>query len=195
MAGEIILRTLEHVWDTLEPTNVPMALMGGLAAAAWGHVRATHDVDLLVAVQANEFDRVAEALTAGGLRPKGRELIRDLGTMRIAQFLYEPPDSFVDVQVDLLLAECEYQRSALARRVPTLLEGMSRNLDVLSCEDLVLHKLLAGRIVDRADAAALVRANRPGLDFDYMRVWIAKLDVAKPWNEIWSEAFPGEEFL
>jgi hypothetical protein len=37
-------------------------------------------------------------------------------------------------------------------------------LDVLTCEDLIVHKLLAGRLVDRADAATLLRVNRADLD-------------------------------
>ena len=39
------------------------------------------------------------------------------------------------------------------------LSGLDVTLDVLACEDLLLHKLLAGRVIDRVDAAALIRAN------------------------------------
>jgi hypothetical protein len=64
---------------------------------------------------------------------------------------------------------------------------------VLSCEDLILHKLLAGRIIDKADCAFLVRVNRQDLDIGYLQHWVTTLSLAPRWQEIWSEAFPGED--
>jgi hypothetical protein len=53
MADEpLLLRALKHVWVALQPLNLPMAVMGGIAVAAWKHVRATQDVDLLDPAQA-----------------------------------------------------------------------------------------------------------------------------------------------
>ena len=49
---------------------------------------------------------------------------------------------------------------------------------ILACEDLILHKLLAGRMIDLADAAALSWANRETLDLDYLNRWGARLEVS-----------------
>jgi hypothetical protein len=57
---------------------------------------------------------------------------------------------------------------------------------------LILHKLLAGRLIDRVDAAALLRANRPAVDLAYLLRWAEELDVMGDLAETWSEAFPGE---
>ena len=61
---------------------------------------------------------------------------------------------------------------------------------VLVCEDLILHKLLAGRMIDLADAVALLRANRAGLDLDYLNRWAGDLEVATELAGVWNEAFP-----
>ena len=46
-----LLGALCHVWRTLEPLQLPMALMGGgIAVAVWKHVRATQNIDLLVGI-------------------------------------------------------------------------------------------------------------------------------------------------
>src|SRR5438094_576568 len=79
------------------------------------------------------------------------------------------------VQVDLLLADSPYHREALARRIPATVGDLE--VSVLACEDLVLHKLLAGRIIDRADVAALLRANREALDSAYLRRWSRELSL------------------
>jgi len=53
MPAEPLLRALRHVWVTLEPLGLPMAVMGGIAVAASKHVRATQDVDLLLGAGAS----------------------------------------------------------------------------------------------------------------------------------------------
>lgn len=97
----------------------------------------------------------------------------------------------MDLQIDLLLAECSYQLQALTRRVPQQLAGSP--MYVLACEDLILHKLLAGRIIDRVDCSSLIRLQRDHLDWTYLRTWSATLAVGNGLSEAWHEAFPGDE--
>jgi hypothetical protein len=187
------MEALERAWRALEQMGLPMALMGGLAVAAWKHVRATRDVDLLVGVASLEPEALLERLAGTGLRPKRVPAVMQLGQLRILPLLCAPLGSNLDVQVDLLLADSPYHRQALDRRIPTTVGSVG--LAVLACEDLILHKLLAGRLLDRADAAALLRLNRDDLDFAYLRRWSGKLRFAPALAEVWEEAFPGEALL
>jgi hypothetical protein len=50
----------------------------------------------------------------------------------------------------------------------------------------------AGRIIDRADAAALLRLNRAGLDVPYLLKWVTQFNLGAEWAEIWGEAVPAE---
>lgn len=96
------------------------------------------------------------------------------------------------VQFDLLLAESELQQTAISRRVNRQIPGLSRDIQVLSCEDIILFKLLAGRVIDRADAAMLLRENRDEIDFSYLVGWVKRQRLEPEYAEIWSEAFPCE---
>jgi hypothetical protein len=116
-----------------------------------------------------------------------------VGALHFAQFLYAPPGEFYDVQFDLLLAESDLQKSAIARRVKRDVPGVSRPIDVLACDDLILFKLLAGRVIDRADAATLLRENRDAIDFDYLLSWVGRLELTTEFAEIWAEAYPGDD--
>jgi hypothetical protein len=113
-----------------------------------------------------------------------------LGQLDVLPLLYEPPEAFVELQIDLLLAKSEYHRAALRRRIPATLPGLDVRIAVLACEDLILHKLLAGRLIDRADAAALLRANRDSLDLDYLARWARQLEVAEDLARVREDAFP-----
>jgi hypothetical protein len=189
--GEMVLAALRQIWTALEPTGVPMAIMGGLAVSAWGHLRATQDVDVLIGVESPGFAPILEKAYEAGLRPKRDPVLFRIDQQYIAQLLYTPPEIQWHVQVDLLLVSSEYQKVAIARRVMTTLSGLDMPIAVLSCEDVILHKLIAGRIIDRADAAMLLRENRPEIDFNYLIGWIKTLTLQPEFNEIWREAFPG----
>lgn len=191
MVTDGLLTTLRQVWQTLEASGARLAVMGGPALVSWRHIRATRDVSLVMEVPADDVDRLLAVLRAADIEPRRRPAVTQLGKLRIIQCLYEPPGALMDLNVDLLLADCAYQRHALDRRVPEQLAGL--NLFILACEDLILHKLLAGRLIDRADCVALLRLQRADLDWAYLKNWAAQLAVSDGLAEAWAEAFPGEQ--
>ena len=191
MAASAVTDALNHVWAALKPLKLPMALMGGLAAAVWKHPRNTRDVDLLVDVRDLSPDELVDAMKRAGMRSKREPPMLSVGDQRIIQLLYQPPGTFLDIQIDVLLADSPYQREALKRAAPAKLDEETE-IAVLSCEDLIIHKLLAGRIVDRADVAALLRANRAILDRAYLNGWLAQLSLRADFETIWQETFPSE---
>jgi hypothetical protein len=192
MPADTVLRALRHVWLTLEPLQLPMAVMGGIALATWKSVRATRDVDLLLGIRQHDPGELLAKLRAAEIRPKREPPITTLGQLSVIQLLYEPPETFVDLQIDLFLARSGYHLQALERRVFAQLPDLDVEVAVLACEDLILHKLLAGRIIDRADAAALLRANRESLDLDYVARWTHALKLTEEFTEAWKDALPGE---
>ena len=92
----------------------------------------------------------ASSITSQVLR-KGNAPV-DLSDTELLQFSLEPEGSFVEVQVDLLVAKSDYAREAIARSVELGQDALGFAIRVLACEDLIIFKLLAGRIIDRADA-------------------------------------------
>jgi Uncharacterised nucleotidyltransferase len=191
VAASAVTDALKHVWAALEPLNLPMALMGGLAVAVWKHPRNTRDVDILVDVRDGNLDELVEAMKRAGMRSKRQPPVLLLGDQRLVQLLYPAPGTFLDIQIDVLLADSAYQKEALTRAKPAKLDG-EREIAVLSCEDLIIHKLLAGRIIDSADVAALLRANRAGLDLAYLKGWLGQLNLLPHLETIWHETFPSE---
>ena len=150
-------------------------------------------MDILIAVDRSAVDPILEVLRLHECRSKRSTPIVTVGEHHFVQLLYTPPGEFYDVQFDLLLAESELQHSAIARPVRRNVPGISRPVVVLHCDDLILFKLLAGRLIDRADAAMLLRENRDAIDFSYLLSWVARLDLSMQFAEIWEEAYPGED--
>lgn len=192
MASSAVLKTLEHCWQALEPLQLPMALMGGLALSAWRYPRATRDVDLLIGFGSSQPEVLLHTLGTAGFRFKRDPPVRQLGDMQILQVEFEPRDAFVSIPVDLLLVNSDYHHEALGRIVPLRLPNFATEIFVLSCEDLVLHKLIAGRMIDLSDSSAVLRANRDVLDMQYLLLWANRLNVIGDLQKVWKEAFNEE---
>ena len=92
----------------------------------------------------------------------------------------------------MLLADVEFQRESLTRAAQRRLPGSDRPIRVVRPDDLIVIKLLAGRIIDRADAAMLLRENRDEIDFERLQMAVRSLELTADYDAIWRDAFPDE---
>jgi len=191
MPAEAVVATLRQAWYVLGELHIPSALMGGLALTHWGYIRATQDVDLLIALTGLRPSELLARLAAAGYRSKRRNPLIRLEDAEFIQLFHVPHGEVIEVQIDLLLAESPFHRQAIERRVKLPNSVLGFQVDVVSCEDLIVLKLIAGRILDRVDASELMKANRDGLDLAYLTSWIHRLRLHRPFSQAWDDAFPG----
>ncbi len=92
MASEAVLSTLRRGWLALEPLHLPMAVVGGLALAAWKHARFTRDADLLIAADESALGAIQNALEAAGFYARHSPLVSQIDQQKIVQFRFLPPD-------------------------------------------------------------------------------------------------------
>lgn len=153
--------------DFLESHGYGYALIGGLALAQWGVVRATFDVDFKVAVPNQAFAAVRAALRQAF--PKE--------TRQGA-----PPNPFIvavdvdDVIVDFLLALPGYDELVIERALRRDMGGWEAW--VCSAEDLVVQKVIAGRAKDWMDVEMLLAELSGSLDQAYIEDWIRQFGEA-----------------
>ena len=144
----------------LERLGIEAKLIGALAAALYRATpRTTTDVDFL----ARSLDGLVDDLVADGYEC---QVMDDGG---------EPYAVFVrghDQRIDVLRAETAYQHEALDRA-----EGPA-----ITCEDVIVHKLLAWRARDRDDVREILRAGHD-LDEDYIAGWADRWKVGDRWDE------------
>jgi hypothetical protein len=157
----------------LRGLGIRWALMGALAANRYrASPRLTQDVDLLLANVGPGLEALEAAARAAGWNvrrasPEG-ELLR----------LRHPELGIAD----LLIAGTEYQQQAIgrAREEPV---GDGESAPVLTAEDVIVHKLIAGRTQDRADIEAILAAGVL-LDERYIEHWAAFWEVLDAWRAL-----------
>jgi len=192
MASDGVLATLHQGWNALASLDSPMALIGGLALTTWNHARYTRDADVLIAIDRRRIDEVVLSLKRAGFHPKHSPPALTIDGQTILQFMYQPADALLPFQFDVLLAEVEFQRESLTRAVERRLPGSDRPIRVVRPDDLIVIKLLAGRIIDHADAAMLLRENRDEIDFQRLHKAVRSLELTTDYQTIWRDAFPDE---
>lgn len=145
----------------LVAADVEFVIVGGLAVGAWGVVRATKDVDVVVAPEPENLRRVAEvAVAANGRAHRGEAL---LGTqVSIASALASGEQVAIETDLGRLdvvqgLDGVPDYRELQARASEAEILGIA--VAVSSIEDLKAMKRAAGRSRDLADLEDLEAAN------------------------------------
>jgi len=69
-----------------------------------------------------------------------------------------------------------YQKQAVERAVAHVLDD-GTTIRVLAIEDVIIHKLIAGRSKDAADVESIL-ATDPDMDMAYLDHWLAEWGVA-----------------
>lgn len=148
---------LQKAVAALDRLGIPYALIGGLAVAARGAVRATQDVDLLVAVAVQEAPSLEQSLRDSGFQATYYHGAADdpiAGVLRLAI-----STAGAEVKCDVLLASRAWQTQAV--RNATVVDLGSFVVKVAQAADLFLLKLYAGGPQDLIDAAQLLRLQDP----------------------------------
>jgi len=158
---------------TALPEPTPYCLVGALAVNAWGRLRATHDIDLLVLSDLPSRTELIDALLGQGFQidetwveqnPMAKDVV-----MRLTH------RSHPEIPLDLLFASDPQSQLALTRRRSLQLFGIS--LYVCSPEDLILLKLKASRPRDFEDALGIIKNPHVQLDLPYLWDWADKLGL------------------
>ena len=165
---------LSAILKVLEHRQVPYMVMGGLALSAWGRVRLTQVVDLSLGLDEQEETRFLEELQKAHFLPTTPRAI--IGH-RLLVCRYLKPTKGLPVEVDLFFARGDYQRQAIHRAV--VVHVGHHRLRIIAPEDLILHKLLADRPIDRLDIQGILQEQAGRLDTRYLSQWARRLGLSK----------------
>lgn len=156
---------LARLTRALRGQRLPFMLIGGQAVLLHGEPRLTQDIDVTLGAGP---DRLAEALAAcraAGLTP----LPNDLETFVRETFVLPAADTGTGIRIDLIFSTTPYEAQAILRAERVRIGG--EDVPIASAEDLVLHKLFAGRPRDLEDVRGVVRRKGNRLDWSYMERW------------------------
>ena len=162
---------IERLAVSLDSAGIAYMLIGGQAVLLYGEPRLTRDIDITLGLPPSDVERLlalAANLAAEVLADKPAEFAAETSVLPCR-------DSATSIRIDFIFSWSAYEQEALSR-VNKVTLGASQ-VCFASPEDVVVHKMVAGRPRDLEDVRSILVKN-PGLDLDYIRKWLAEFDAA-----------------
>jgi hypothetical protein len=177
MAAEsFLVQALSTLIADFNKRGLLYALAGGWAYSALVEPRATTDIDLLMLIERPSRQSLESLLSSqfdSLVVHPAPMVFRGISVWRTVAIRDEQ-----EVVIDILLADSEYLRTALARRRVVGFDALQ--IPILTIEDLILLKTVAGRLQDQADLEKIrARQDELGIDWGYVEEWKSKLGLAR----------------
>lgn len=176
---------LERVARALDEATIPYMVIGGQAVLLYGEPRLTRDIDITLGIDLDRLDDLLVACNHAGIDPL---VDAQTFTLETRVLPCEEPDS--GIRVDLLLSFTPYEREAIAHARAVVIGGT--RVRFVTPEDLIVHKVVAGRPRDLEDVKSVLLKN-PDLDLAHVRLWLREFarELEQPYDELF-EAFVQE---
>jgi hypothetical protein len=179
---------LKQVVEALDRAGVPYMVTGSVVSSLQGEPRATHDIDIVVALQASAAGELLKAFPPPGYYLDETSMLGAIRARTMFNLLHIDEGDKVDFW---LLTEEPFDQSRFSRRC--LQEVMGLQLSVSRPEDTILAKLRWAKLAGGSekqfrDALRVYEVQAGKLDLGYLNHWAGILDVRELWTQLQSEA-------
>jgi predicted nucleotidyltransferase len=164
MIENLIKKIAQH----LDRRKIPYMIIGGQAVLLYGRPRLTRDIDITLGVDTDELasiERVCKELKLRPLVENPRDFAQETKVLPT-----EEPDS--KIRVDFIFSFTPYEAQAIANAKKVLIDDYP--VKFASCEDIIVHKMVAGRAIDEEDVKAILAKNRGAIDLEYVEKWLSE---------------------
>jgi hypothetical protein len=160
---------LSKVALQLKKASIPYMVIGGQAVLLYGEPRLTRDIDITLGIGVKELDKIQKIITILGLKSlveKEKEFVE-------RNMVLPTLDKKSGIRIDFIFSFSPYERQAIERAKDIKL-GRAQ-VRFASLEDVVIHKVIAGRARDFEDVKSILLKN-PKYDLAYIVKWLKEFD-------------------
>ncbi len=162
---------LAKVAAGLDRHHIPYMVIGGQAVLLYGEPRLTRDIDITLGVDADQVDKILPVLNETSLKP----LPTNVNHFVRETMVLPSADETSGIRVDFIFSFTPYESQAIGRARQVTVKD--QEVSFASPEDVIIHKIFAGRPRDMEDARIILLKN-PGVDIEYMRKWLREFDAS-----------------
>jgi predicted nucleotidyltransferase len=155
-------KILSSIGVSLKKHDIPYMIIGGQAVLLYGEPRLTRDIDITLGVDVNHLNDLLAVVQELALKP----LPKDLKSFVRQTMVLPALDETTGIRVDFIFSFTPYETEAIKRAKK--IKIMDRDVNFASPEDLIIHKIFAGRPRDIEDVRTVLLKN-PDIDVQYIR--------------------------
>lgn len=141
---------LSKIAQVLTKAQIPFMVIGGQAVLVYGEPRMTRGIDITLDADIDALDKLLYALEGTSFRPLPSDVREFAKNTRVLPI----QDVQTKIRVDLIFSFTLYEHLAIQRSRSLNFNGIDVNF--AAPEDLVIHKLVAGRPRDLEDARTIM---------------------------------------
>ncbi len=160
---------LKRLARGLSRARIPYMVIGGQAVLLYGEPRLTRDIDVTLGLGVGEVDRVVTVTERLGLKT----IIRNYRAFVNKTMVLPVIEPRTSIRVDFIFSFTEYERQAISRSRRVRLGNTG--VRFASLEDLIIHKVMAGRPRDIEDVQSII-LRTPKYDVRYVTKWLKILE-------------------
>jgi predicted nucleotidyltransferase len=164
----MIEELIKKIAQCLDEDNIPYMIIGGQAVLLYGTPRLTRDIDITLGIDTDKF-----------------LLIEEICRKLELKILPEVPEDFAKetkvlpaeetklrMRVDFIFSFTPYETQAMNRTKKVIMDDYP--VKFASCEDVIVHKMIAGRAIDAEDVKNILIKNKNSIDIEYIRKWLSE---------------------
>ena len=167
----MIEELLSTVARCLDERNIPHMIIGGQAVLVYGSPRLTRDIAITLGITPDKYALVKAVCVAAGLRM----LPKNPRTFAEETMVLPAEDIKGGLRVDFIFSGTPYEETAL-RRVRKIVVG-GYPIKFASPEDVIIHKMIAGRAVDEEDVKNILIKLGKKVDSTYIQKWLSEFEA------------------
>lgn len=160
---------IKRIAEELSRLKIPYMIIGGQAVLHYGEPRLTKDIDITLGVGLEKLPVIKDAALALGLKIE----IDDADSFVKETMVLPTSEPKSGIRVDLIFSFSPFERAAISRAKEVAYDDTP--VRFASLEDLIIHKIVAGRARDIEDVRSIVLKN-PGYDKEYIKGWLSDFD-------------------
>jgi len=168
----VIAEVLAALAEGLGTAGIRWYLFGAQAAILYGVPRLTADVDATAEYPVDRAEKLARLLLGAGFEPRVGEIGAFARHTRVIPLAHVS----TGIPVDLVLAGAGLEEEFLDRA--QLIDVGGVRVPVITADDLIVTKVLAGRSKDLEDVRDVLRQQSVSLDLDRIRRLLSALEAA-----------------
>jgi predicted nucleotidyltransferase len=167
----VFAELLEKIARGLDEKKIPYMVIGGQAVLLYGEPRLTKDIDITLGIGVERLGEILTIVERLGLK----DLVEKVEDFVKETMVLPAIDEKSGIRVDFIFSFSAYERHAIERAKAVFL-GRAK-VSFAALEDLVVHKIIAGRPRDIEDVETVLIKN-PEYDQGYIESWLAEFDSA-----------------
>ncbi|OHE57222.1 MAG: hypothetical protein A2027_04570 [Thermodesulfovibrio sp. RBG_19FT_COMBO_41_18] len=162
-------KILSKIGAVLKKQNIPYMIIGGQAVLLYGEPRLTRDIDITLGLNTEYVNELLKVIRELSLKPIPENI-----KLFVQQTMVLPAlEETTGIRVDFIFSFTTYEIEAIKRARKITIMG--QEVCFASPEDVIIHKIFAGRPRDIEDVRSIILKNSD-MDIQYIRSWLKEFD-------------------